>query len=46
MLRKQSEEQRAVNARQIEVLEVLAREIKASLEQHGREAVHGQRPQR
>jgi hypothetical protein len=45
VLRQQFEEQRAVNARQTEVLELQAQELKASLEQHEREAVQRQRGQ-
>ena len=44
-LRQQFEEQRAVNARHTEVLELQAQELKASLEQHEREAVQRQRGQ-
>ena len=42
VLRQQFEEQRAINARQAEVLELLAQELKASLEQREREAVQRQ----
>jgi hypothetical protein len=45
VLRRQFEEQRAVNARQTEVLKLQAQELKASLEQHEREAVQRQRGQ-
>jgi hypothetical protein len=45
VLRQQFEEQRAVNARQTEVLELHVQELKASLEQHEREAVQRQRGQ-
>ena len=48
VLRRQFEEQRAVNARQTEVLKLQAQELKASLEQRGRESVqrqHGQAAQ-
>ena len=45
VLRQQFEEQRAVNARHTEVLELQAQELKASLEQHEREAVQRQRGQ-
>jgi hypothetical protein len=43
VLRQQFAEQRAVNARHTEVLELQARELKASLEQREREAVPRQR---
>jgi len=43
VLRQQFEEQRAINARQTEVLELQAQELKASLEQREREAVQRQR---
>jgi hypothetical protein len=45
VLRQQFEEQRAVNARLTEVLELQAQELKASLEQHERGAVQRQRGQ-
>jgi hypothetical protein len=45
VLRQQSEEQRAVSARQTEVLELQVQELKASLEQREREAVQRQRGQ-
>ena len=45
VLRQQFQEQRAVNARQTEVLELQAQELKASLEQREREAVQRQRGQ-
>ena len=45
VLRQQFEEQRAVNAQLTEVLELQARELKASLEQREREAVQRQRGQ-
>ena len=44
VLRQQFEEQRAVDARHTEVLELQAQELKASLE-HEREAIHRQRAQ-
>jgi hypothetical protein len=43
VLRQQLEEQCAVNARQTEVLELQARELKAPLKQREREAVQRQR---
>jgi len=46
MLRQQFEEQRAINARQTEVLELQAQELKASLKQREREADQRQRGQR
>ena len=45
VLRQQFEEQRAVNARLTEVLELQAQELKASLVQHERGAVQRQRGQ-
>jgi hypothetical protein len=45
VLRQQFEEQRAINARQTEVLELQAQELKASLVQREREAVQRQRGQ-
>ena len=45
VLRQQFEEQRAVNARHTEVLELQAQELRASLEQHEREAVQRERGQ-
>ena len=44
VLRQQFEEQRAVDARHTEVLELQAQELKASLE-HERGAIHRQRAQ-
>jgi len=45
VLRQQFEEQRAVNARHTEVLELQAQELRASLEQREREAAQRQRGQ-
>ena len=45
VLRQQFEEQRAINARQTEVLELQAQELRASLERREREAVQRQRGQ-
>ena len=45
VLREQFEEQRSINARQTEILELQAQELKASLEQREREAVQRQRGQ-